>query len=133
LLLLRICLALLFLLNRLALLLLLRRSLALLLICLTLLLLRNLLIAHRRCRWGPHVAIGRQRLVSCNTGRTAVIDVGKLSPVGAGSAFVLNLCAHGRGMLLAQSRQFRGSGTHLHTTRSAVEAYAGAAPVVSTN
>ena len=153
LLLLRICLALLFLLNRLALLLLrisltllflrrrlpllllFRKSLALLLllIYLTLLLLRSRLIAHRRCRWSPHVAIGRKWLVDGHAGRAAMINVGKLSPVGAGSTFVLNLRTHGCSMWLAQRRQFRGSRSHLDTTCSAVEAYAGATPVVPAN
>ena len=56
-----------------------------------------------------------------------MVDVGKLSPIGAGGMFILYLCRHGRRMRLTQRNQFRGSGAHLDATRSAVETYTGAA------
>ena len=134
LLLLRSCLTLLLLLNRLALLLL--RSLLpqlLLRSRLALLLLRSSLIAHRRYRWGPHIAIGCKRPADGHAGRAAMIHVGKLSPVGAGSTLVLHLRRHGCSVRLTQRAQFRGSRPHLDSTRSAVETYPCAAPLVPAN
>ena len=42
-------------------------------------------------RWSPHVAIGRKRLVDGHIGRTAMIRIGKLGPVGARSTLILHL------------------------------------------
>ena len=117
-------LALLLLLNRLPLFLLLRSRL-------TLLLLRSSLIVRLQRRRSPHVAIGRKRLADRKAGRTAMIDTRKLSPIGAGGALILHLRRHGRGMGRTQRRQFRGSCSHLHSARSAVEADAAAAPVAA--
>ena len=60
-----------------------------------------------------------------------MVCAGKLRPVGTGDVLILDLCPHGRGMSLMASRQLRGSGAHLQSTRSAVEAHPGAAAVVS--
>ena len=93
----------------------------------TLLLLRGGLIAGLQRRRSPHVAIGRERLVDGQAGWTAMVDAGKLSPVGAGNVLILQLCRHRRSMLFMASRQFRGSGPYLQSTRSAVETHTGAA------
>ena len=97
---------------------------------LALLLLRSNLIACLHRRGSPHVAICRKRLTDGKAGWPAMIDARKLSPVGAGSALILHLRPHGRGMLFMQCRHFRRPGSHLHSARSAVEAHAGAAAVV---
>ena len=133
LLLLRCRLALLLLWRRLALLLLLLNRLTLLLLLLTrltLLLLLRSLIAYLQRRWGPDIAIRRKRLSDGRTGRTAMIDVRKLSPVGAGNVLIPHLCSHGRSMRLTASRQFRRPGTHLQAAPSAIETHTRAAPVV---
>ena len=123
---------LLLLLSRLALLLLLNSLtlLLLLLSCLALLQLRSSLIAHLHRRRSSHIAIRRKRLSDGRAGRTAMIDVGKLSPVDAGSMLMLYLSAHGRGMCLAASRNLRGPGSHLQSAPSTVKAHASATPVV---
>ena len=119
------------LLNRLMLLLLRNRLMLLLLRGdLALLLLRSDLRARLYRRGNPHVAICRKRLADGQAGWPTMIDTGKLSPVGAGSALILHLRLHGRGMLFMQCRHFRRPGSHLHSARSAVEAHAGAAAVV---
>ena len=73
-------------------------------VCLALLLLRSNLIAHRRCRGCPHVAISRKWLVNGYAGRTAMIDVGKLISVRACKSFVLYLCSHWCGVRLSKRR-----------------------------
>jgi len=95
------------------------------------LLLRSELVAILRCRRGIHVAIRGKRAVDGHGGWTAMIDVGKLRPIGAGRALILQLRAHGWSMGLTPRSQFRGSGSHLDAARSAVETHAGAARVVS--
>jgi len=132
LLLLRIYLTLLLLLSCLALLLL-RIYLALLRIPLTLLELLSALISYRSRRWDSHVAIGCKRPVDGHAGRMAMIDIGKLCPVGAGRTLVLHLRCHGRSMLLMYCIQFSGSGSHLDPARTAVETHTGASPVISAN
>jgi hypothetical protein len=47
------------------------------------------LIVHLHRRRHSHVAVGGKRLVDGKTCRTSVIDVGKLSAVGAGIVLVL--------------------------------------------
>ena len=59
-----------------------------------------------------------------------MIDVRKLSTVGAGKMLILHLRPHGRCMLFMPCRLFRRSCLHLHPARSAVEAYAFAATAV---
>ena len=109
--------------------LLLRSNLALLLRLRSLLalLLRSGLIAHRHLGRNLDVAIGGERLADGDIGRASVIGIGKLCAIGAGSLLVLELGTHGRGMRLTQGSQFGGPGSHLDSTRSAVEADAGAA------
>ena len=60
-----------------------------------------------------------------------MVDIRKLCSVGAGSALILDLCPHGRSVLLMHRCQFRGPRVHLETTRSAVETYMGAALVIA--
>ena len=60
-----------------------------------------------------------------------MIDVRKLSPIGAGGTLILHLRRHGRGMRRTQRRQFRRSGSHLDSARSAVETHTGAASVAT--
>jgi hypothetical protein len=93
-------------------------------------LLRSSLIARLCCRWSSDVAICRKRLAYCQAGWTAMVDGRKLSPVGAGSTLILHLSPHGRSMRLMASRQFRRSGSHLQSARSAVEAHTGTAAAV---
>jgi hypothetical protein len=97
--------------------------LVLLLQCLALL--RFSLIVCLHGRRHANVAICRKGLADGKIGWPAMIDVRKLRAVGAGDMLVLNLCPHGRSMLLMQSCQFRGSGSHLQSARSAVEAHTG--------
>jgi len=96
---------------------------------LTLLLLSSLIVRLHRCG-DSHVAICSKRLADSRVTWPTMIDIGKLSPIRAGRTLVLYLCSHGRGVLLMQSRQFRGPGAHLHTARSTVEAHAIAATAV---
>jgi len=95
------------------------------------LLLGNRLIVRLHRRRNPHIAICGDWPADGEVGRAAVVDVGKLSAVGAGNVLILELCPHGRGMLLVERRQLRGSGAHLHTARSSVETHAGAAIVIA--
>ena len=60
-----------------------------------------------------------------------MVDIRKLRPVGAGSMFILDLCPHGRSVLLMHRCQFRGPRPHLNTTRSAVETYTGTALLIA--
>jgi hypothetical protein len=94
-----------------------------------LLLLSSLIVRLHRCG-DSHVAICGKRLADSRVTWPTMIDIGKLSPIRAGRTLVLYLCSHGRGVLLMQSRQFRGPGAHLHTARSTVEAHAIAATAV---
>ena len=94
-------------------------------------LLRSFLIARLQSRRSSHVVVCRKRLADREAGRTAMIHTGKLSPIGAGGALILELRRHGRGMRRMQRRQFCGSRTHLHSARSAVEADASAAPAAT--
>ena len=113
-------------------------ALLLLLVCLALLLrisltlllflLRSLLIAHRLSRWGSHIPVGRKGPIDGHAGWASMVDVGKLGSIGAGGAFILHLCCHGRRMRLSQSIQFRGPRSHLDAARSAVETHANAIP-----
>ena len=96
-------------------------------------LLRGSLIACLQRRWSPHVTICRERLVDDRAGGTAMVDTRKLSPIRAGSTLILHLRPHGCGTRLTQRRQFRGSRSHLDSTRSAVETHSAAAPVVTAN
>jgi len=101
-------------------------TLLLLLGCLALL----SLIARLERRRDSHIAICGERLVDGQIGRTPMIDVGKLSPVGAGNMLILELSPHGRSMLFMPRRQFRRPGAHLHAALPAVEAHAVAATMV---
>ena len=58
---------------------------------LMLLLLRYSPIGSLQRRWCFHVAIGRKRLADSHIGRAAMIRIGKLGPVGAGSTLILHL------------------------------------------
>ena len=126
LLLLRICLALLLLHGSCLMLLLLWRhlNLALLQLRTRLALLCCSLIVLLDRRGSSYAAIGRNWLVHDRAGRAAMIDVRKLCPVGAGNALILDLIPHGRGMLIVPCRQFRWTGSHLDSTRAAIEAHA---------
>ena len=119
------------LLNGLTLLLLLRRLPLLLLLRNRLALLRAYLIPCLQRRWSPHVVIRRKRLADRDAGWTAMIDAGKLSPIGAGHALILHLRRHGRGTRRTQRRQLRGSRPHLHSARAAIEAHTSSAPVAA--
>ena len=66
-----------------------RLALLLMLNCLALLQLRRRLIAFLHIRWGSHIAICRERLADGRIGRASMIDVRKLSPVGAGLTLIL--------------------------------------------
>lgn len=102
----------------------------LLLNSLTLLMLLRRLIAHlRRCR-DFHVVIGGKRLIDGHISWTAMIDVRKLSAVGAGTMLIPHLRPHGRGMLLTPRRLFRRPCLHLYAARSAIEAHSLAAAAV---
>ena len=92
-------------------------------------LLRLGLITSLHGRRRPDVAICHERLADGQTGRSAMVYVGKLSAISAGNVFILELLTHGRGMSLVTSRQFRRSGSHLEPARSAVEAHTGTTPV----
>jgi len=94
------------------------------------LLLLDSLIARLERRRDSHIAICGERLVDGQIGRTPMIDVGKLSPVGAGNMLILELSPHGRSMLFMPRRQFRRPGAHLHAALPAVEAHAVAATMV---
>ena len=74
--------------------------------------------------------ICRKRPGYGQTSRAALIDIRKLSPIGACGTFILHLRRHGRRMLLMHRRQFRRPRMHLETARSAVETHAGAAALV---
>lgn len=89
------------------------------------------LIASLHCRGGPHVAVCRKWLLDGHAGWTAMVYIGKLRPIGAGNALILDLGPHGRCMSLMASRQLRRPGAHLQSTRSSVEAHTRAAAVVS--
>jgi hypothetical protein len=107
-------------LNNLALLLLLDCLVLLLLLqllgsCLSLLLLSGLLIVDLHGCWHLHIAIRGDRPVDRQVGRTSMIHVGKLRAVVAGSAFVLYLRTHGRGVLFIAGSQLRGPGAHLQS------------------
>ena len=106
-------------------------TLLLLLSSLVLLLLHSLALLLLQRSGGPHVTVCRKRPVDGKAGRAAMIDVRKLSPVGAGSALILDLRPHGCGMLLTQRSQFRWSCAHLHSAPSAVETDTCAAPVAA--
>lgn len=54
---------------------------------------------------GMHIAIGNKRLIDRRIGGTAMVDIGKLAAIGAGSVLVLQLSAHGRRVGFAKSRQ----------------------------
>ena len=123
---------------------LLRDLLTLLRRCLVLLL-RRLLMLLRRGYWtllelrlllaldrggDPNVSISCERLADNRAGRTAMIDVGKLRPVCAGSLLMLDLRSHGRRVLFAARRHFRRPGPHLDTALAAIEANATAAAMV---
>gem|GEM_PF-3606227 len=53
-----------------------------------------------------------------------MIDIGKLSPIGAGNMLILQLRSHGGSVLFTLRRQFRRSGLHLHAARSTIETHA---------
>jgi hypothetical protein len=93
-------------------------------------LLRFRLIASLHRRRGSHIAICRKRLLDGHAGWAAMVYVGKLRPIGAGNVLILDLCPHGRSMLFMASRQFRGSGAHLQSALSAVEAHTDAAAAI---
>jgi len=100
------------------LLLLLLNSLVLLLLlgsCLSLLLLRGLLVVNLHGGWHANIVIRSDRPVDCQVGRTTMVDVGKLRTVVAGSALILHLRAHGRGVLFMTGSQLFGPGTHLQS------------------
>ena len=113
--------------------------------CLALLLLRRCLVLRRGCRglllarFGliaghhssgrPDIAIRSQRLADSQVGRAAMIDAGKLRPIGAGNMLILDLRTHRRRMSLVASRQFGRPGAHLQPTGSAREADPGAAAI----
>lgn len=77
--------------------------LVLLLDSLMLLLGGGLVVSLQRGR-GSDVAIGGKRLIDGHGGRAAMVDIGKLGPVGAGGPLILDLRPHGSGMLLALRR-----------------------------
>lgn len=77
---------------------------------LALLLLLHSSIGSLQRRRSAHVAIGREWLADSDIGWTAVIGSGKLRPVGAGSALILNLSTHGRGVRLMHCHQLRRAG-----------------------
>ncbi len=76
----------------------------------------HFLVAHLQRRWSPDVAIRRQRLTDCCVSRTSMVDVGKLSTIGARSLLILYLGFHRRGVRCAHRRPFRGLGPHLDAT-----------------
>lgn len=117
-------------------LLLLRFCLALLLLlllnALALLLLRCRLVVVLHRRWGSYVAVGCQWLVNDHAGGPAMVDIGKLGPVGAGGALIFHLRSHGCGMLFTPRTKFRRSCPHLDATRSTIETDTGTAPEAAT-
>lgn len=96
----------------------------------TLALLLRRLIAHMHRRRDFHVAIGSKRLIDGHISWTAMVDVCKLSAVGAGTMLIPHLRPHGRGMLFTPRRLFRQSCLYLYAARFAVEADALAAATV---
>jgi len=62
-----------------------------------------------------NVVIGGKRVADSHAGWAAMVNVGKLSPVAAGSVLILELRLHRRSVLFVTSRQLRGSGTDLQS------------------
>ena len=106
-------------------------TLLLLRIPLTLLLLLYIPIGCLERCWSSHVAIGRKRLVDSHIRWAAMIRVGKLGPVSAGSMLILHLCPHGRSVLLMHRRQFLRPRPFLDTTPPAVETHTGVVAVAA--
>ena len=79
-----------------------------------------------------HVAVGRKRLLDGHIRRAAMICTGKLGAVGAGGALILELCSHGRSMLLPHCHPLRGPRRNMETTRSAVVTHMGVVRVRAT-
>ena len=92
-------------------------------------LLRLGLVVSLHGRGGLNVVICHEWLADGQTGRTAMIYAGKLSTIGAGNLLILELRPHWCGMSLVACREFRGSGSHLKSTRSAIEAHTSAPAV----
>lgn len=92
---------------------------------LTLLLLLNFPIGDAKRRRGFYVAVGRKRLVDGHVIRASMIRTRKLGTVGAGCALILDLCPHGRSMLLPHGHPLRGTRRNMETTRSAVVTHTG--------
>jgi len=78
--------------------------LMLLLNSLALLLLGNRLIMSQHRCWGSHITISRKGPGDGQISRPAMVGAGKLSAVGAGCVFILELCSHGCNMLFMASR-----------------------------
>jgi hypothetical protein len=71
------------------------------------LLLRDRPIGFLQRRWGPYIAICRQRLGCGKTRWPAMVGTRKLSSIGAGGTLILYLRPHRRSVLLMHCRQFR--------------------------
>ena len=63
----------------------------------------------RRC---VNIAIGRKRMADNQVGRTALVNAGELTPVGAGNLLILQLRSHRGSVLFMASRQLGRSGAH---------------------
>ena len=85
-----------------------------------------------RLHLGRHldVAVCRERLADDHARRTAMVLAGKLSPVGTGSVFILQLRPHRGGMLFAVSDKLLWSGADLQSARAAIVTHTNAAPVL---
>lgn len=93
----------------------------------TLLLLgRGLIVRLQRSR-SVDVAVGRERLADDQTGRAAMVDADKLSPIGAGCVLILQLRPHGWSVLLMAGGQFSGSGSDRQATLASDETDTGPA------
>ncbi len=104
-----------------------RRLMLLLLWCrlVLLLLLLHSPIGFLQCRRCFHVAIGRKRLADSHVGRAAMIRIGKLGLVGAGSTLILHLRRHRCSVRLMHCRQFRRPRRRPDASRSAVVTHMG--------
>jgi len=94
-----------------------------------LLLLLNFTICFPQGRRCFHVAIGRKRLIDSHMSRASMIRIGKLGAIGAGGALILELCSHGRCMLLPHCHALRGLCRNVEATRSAVVTHMRVVPV----
>jgi hypothetical protein len=89
--------------------------LTLLLLPRLMLLLRDSTIGFLQCRWSPHIAICGQRPGCGKTRWPAMVGTRKLCSIAAGGTLILDLCPHGRSVLLMHRRQFSRPRPHLET------------------